>query len=398
MLSKLRLAGLVLVSVVLLGARARAEISLAHSDDGFEFYTTGRIGAFIEVLQGQGIPQEYGPTYDPTTGLQVFDPANGEPVLSPIHQAGNGGIGVQGDPVRQPDESCSGRIPCFRQGPVLASRVRSGFLGNILAFGVRKHLTERTTLTGHVAIWGTTETDSRRTFYRNFADWREAYVRVDGPAGSLQFGRALSLFSRGAIEIDFLYGHQFGVGNPAGFDEFGPAAGHIGYGVVAPVFVGGLQYATPKFHGLQLTAGYFDPGTIVGLYWTRTKFGRPEAEATYDVAIGQSTKIHLFANGAFQRMYATDQPRHTDVYGAGGGGRLEVGPFHIGLATHAGRGLALDCLAWRAQGGAWASGISWMAVTPSSRSSPPRSYAGSPATTRRRSWCSATSTSTPAGA
>jgi hypothetical protein len=329
------------VAILALGGSARADITILHSEDGFEFYTTGRIGAFIEVLKGDGIPQDYGPLYDPTTGDPVIDPATGRPALAPIHQPGNGGIGVQGDPVEQPPESCGGKPPCFRQGPVLASRVRSGFLGNILAFGVRKHLTDSTTLTGHVAIWGTTETDSRRTFYRNFPDWREAYIRVDGPAGSLQFGRALSLFSRGAIEIDFLYGHQFGVGNPAGFDDFGPSAGHIGYGVIAPVFVAGLQYATPKFHGLQLTAGYFDPGTLVGLYWTRTKFGRPEAEATYDLVFASAGKLHLFANGAFQKMYATDLPRSVDVYGAGYGGRIELGRVHLGVAGHYGQGLGV---------------------------------------------------------
>ena len=337
----LGLSALFLVSVVALERSARAEISIVRSEDGFEFYTSGRIGAFVEVLKGDGIPQDYGPLYDQTTGTQVIDPATGRPALAPIHQVGNGGIGVQGDPVLQPPESCGGSPPCYRQGPVLASRVRSGFLGNILAFGVRKQVTDRTMLTGHVAIWGTTETDSRRTYFRNFPDWREAYVRVDGPAGSLQLGRGLSLFSRGAVEIDFLYGHGFAVGNPAGFDDFGPSGGHIGYGVLAPVFVAGLQYATPKFYGLQLTAGYFDPGTIVGLYWTRTKFGRPEAEASYDLAFASVGKVHLFANGAFQKMYATDQPRSANVWGTGYGGRLEMGRFHLGLAGHYGQGLGI---------------------------------------------------------
>jgi hypothetical protein len=324
---RLASAALSLVMVLALLGNSRAETTLTSTSDGWEVYATGRIGVFAEVLKGDGVPQAYGQVdmdNDPST----------PPISVPIHPVGNGGIAAMSDPVLQPDGT-------YRQGPVLASRVRSGFLGNVFGFGVRRKLTESTVLTGHIAIWGTSETDSQRTFYRNYADWREGYISIEGPAGTLRAGRALSLFSRGAIEIDYLYAHQYGVGNPAGFSELGPSGGHIGYGVVAPVFVAGLSYATPRFHGLQLTAGYYDPGTLVGLYWTRTKLGRPEAEATYDLSFGSSGKLHLFVNGAFQKLYATDSPRNTNVYGVGGGGRIELGSFHLGAATHSGRGLGI---------------------------------------------------------
>ena len=172
------------------------------------------------------------------------------------------------DPVLSPD----GRSG---QGSLGASRVRSGFLPNILAFGLRRQVTPSTRLesssrsgrrprrsTGGRST-PTTPTCARHT------------PRSRARAGSLLVGRALSLFSRGGVEIDFLYGHGWAVGNPAGFDEQGPTAGHIGYGIIAPVFVAGIVYATPKFHGLQLTAGYYDPATTVGIYWGRTKYGRP---------------------------------------------------------------------------------------------------------------------------
>lgn len=309
-------AGLSLISILSLAGRARAEITLAKAGDGWEFYTTGRVGAFLQVLKGDGIPQAY-------------DAAG-----SPIHPVGNGGVAGLSDPIIRPDGTS-------QQGPLLSFRVRSGFLGNILAAGVRRKLSERTTLTGHISIWGTTETDSRRTFVRNFPDEREGYMKIEGPAGSLLLGRALSLFSRGATETNFLYAHGFGVGNPAGFDTLGPSAGHIGYGVLGSVFVAGIAYATPKVAGFQLTVGYYDPAAFVGLYWTRTKFGRPEAEATYDLAIGEIARIHLFVNGAWQKLYATDVPRSTDVYGGGAGGRFEVGPVRLGVAGHYGQGLGV---------------------------------------------------------
>jgi hypothetical protein len=69
---------------------------------------------------------------------------------------------------------------------------------------------------------------------------------------------------------------------PNGFDTSGPTAGHIGYGVIANVFAGGVAYATPSFYGLQLWVGYYDPATVVGQIYQRTKLGRPEAEAIFD--------------------------------------------------------------------------------------------------------------------
>ncbi len=325
-------AALSLVVVLGLGGDARAETTLTGNSDGWEVYATGRIGVFAEVLKGDGIPQAY-------SQVDADNDSSTPPTLTPIHPVTTGGAGVNtlSDPVRQSDGT-------YRQGPLLASRVRSGFLGNIFGFGVRHKLTETTTLTGHIAIWGTVETEGQRTFFRNYADWREDYINIEGPAGTLRVGRALSLFSRGELEIDYLYAHQYGVGSPAGFSTLGPSGGHIGYGVVSPVFVAGLAYATPRVHGLQLTAGYYDPGALPAKYWTRTKFGRLEGEATYDLSFGASGKLHLFADGVFQKLYTTASPRSADVYGVGGGGRIELGIFHLGVASHSGQGIGAGYL------------------------------------------------------
>jgi len=296
---------------------ARGETSLVKSADGWEVYSTGRVGAFVEVLQGQGIPKSYADI----NGMQTQ-----------VHPVTVGGISVVSDPTIGPDGQQA-------NGPILSSRVRSGFLGNVLAFGVRRRMGESTTVSAHVALWSTAETDSRRTFLKNIPDIREGYLKIDGPGGTLVAGRALSLFSRGATEIDFLYGHGYAVGNPAGFDDYGPSAGHIGYGVLANVFVAGVSYATPKLAGLQLTVGLYDPATLVGLTWTRSKLARPEGELTYDVKLGEQAKLHLFVNGAFQQVYKADTPDSNKVYGVGAGGRIEVGIVHLGVAGHYGQGL-----------------------------------------------------------
>jgi hypothetical protein len=313
--------------------------------NGWEVYTTGRVGAFVQVLQGDNIPQAYATQVDPTTGMPVLD-MNGNPLMVPVHGIIDGGVRAGlSDPVLAPDGSSG-------QGHLGVSRVGSGFLPNILGVGLRKQAFDQLKVDAFIALWASAGSNNRRTFHANNPDIREAYGRFAGPWGSVLVGRALSLFSRGAVEIDFLYGHGYGVGNPGGFDDQGPSAGHIGYGILAPVFVAGVVYATPKVHGLQLTAGYYDPATTVGIYWGRTKYGRAEGELAYDLEQG-TFKLHLFASGAWQKIYSLnllqdsmtgenfDIRPSADVLGGAGGFRVEVGRLHFGAATHHGRGLGI---------------------------------------------------------
>ena len=212
-------------------------------------------------------------------------------------------------------------------------------MSNVLGFGLRRNLTERTTVRGYFSIWADVETENERAYYPLVPDVREGYVKVEGPGGGFLAGRSLTLFSRGATEIDFLYGHRYGVGNPAGFSTQGPSGGFVGFGVLAATFTAGLVYNTPSLGGLVLTVGYYDPARFVGLYYERTEWGRVEAELTYDHALGNLGKIHLFANGAYQTVYANDTARSADVYGGGLGLRLELSILRLGVAAHSGYGL-----------------------------------------------------------
>jgi hypothetical protein len=297
-------------SLFALSGHAQAQTTIIKPADGWEVYTTGRVGAFVEVLDGQGFP-----------------------AATPGHTLTNEGVTAASDPANG----------VANQGHLFSSRVRSGFLGNILSLGVRRQMTESTTVTGQVSIWATAESDQQRTYEKEQADVREGYLKVQGPGGSLLVGRALSLFGRGATEIDFLYGHGFAVGAPSGFDTSGPSGGHIGYGVMANIFAAGVAYATPSLYGLQLSVGYYDPATIVGQIYQRTKSGRPEAEATFDANLGDVGKVHVFTDGAYQKLYdGTNGTTQSDsAYGAAAGARLELGPFHLGVAAYTGKGLGV---------------------------------------------------------
>ena len=144
-----------------------------RTDSGLEFFTDGRIGGFWEGVWGQTLPTGYD--------------ANG--ML--LHTVGDGGQNIAGLYTSLPNGAIG-------QGDVRGTRVRSGFLPNIFAFGLRKRLTERTMVSGYMAIWAPIENENQRSFQVVLPDAREGWVRVEGPAGSLTVGRSLTLFSRGA--------------------------------------------------------------------------------------------------------------------------------------------------------------------------------------------------------
>jgi Gram-negative porin len=310
--------GLILAVSTLVGARtAFAEVVLGKTDSGLEFLTEGRLGGFFEALSGQTLP----------TGSDQ----NG----NLLHGIGDGGLSIPGVNPALPMGSIG-------QGTIEGSRVRSGFLGNIIAFAVRTKIGNNIRVDGYFSIWADIESENERKFEAIYPDIREGYVRVQGPFGSVLVGRSTTLFSRGATEIDFLYGHRYGVGNPAGFVTQGPSGGQVGYGLLANGFGAGIVYATPSFHGLVLTAGYYDPNRFVGYFWDRTVWGRGESEATFDAPLGNIGKVHLFLNGAYQKIYLLNSNQSTSVWGFGAGGRVELSIFRLGIAAHSGQGLGLN--------------------------------------------------------
>jgi Gram-negative porin len=304
-------------------------VSLAHDAhaekvltkiDGWDIYTDGRVGAFVSYVRGDGIPRpnvaDDGHDLSQTTG------------------------GLDGGTERK--LGANGR---FNQGVLEGMRVRSGFIGNTLGFGVRGTF-DGITYTGYTQFWTVGEAQFRRKTRPNPPDVRQVYAKLEGPWGTFIAGRTRALFSRGATDINAMYAHRYGVGFPGGFDEWGPSSGHIGYGVLGSGFAMAAIYATPPFYGLQLTVGAFDPIQLQGA-WSRTKWVRPESELTFEQKLPNLGKVVLFGNGAAQKLYKADPPsdgapEDTTAWGFGYGGRVELGPFHLGLAGHYGQGLGLN--------------------------------------------------------
>jgi hypothetical protein len=298
------------------GRNARAEVSIVKTD-GWELYTQGRVNAFLSYGWGDGIPLARDGEIIPSGG--GLD--TGSDTIPPL--------GPDGTPVPG------------AQSKFKSMRIRSGFVPNQLGFGLRRRESDDLTIAAYIGIWATIESEAQRKATPVQADAREGYLKIDSKRyGTFTAGKALELFSRGATENDFLYHDGYGIGFPGNVDNTGPTNGMIGFGVLAAFFSPGLMYATPSLAGIKLSVGVYDPTTLPGNY-EATRYARPETELTYDLASAQ-TKLHLFVNGAQQTFYKAASNDSVSAYGVGYGGRLEVGPVHLGVAGHYGKGLGLE--------------------------------------------------------
>jgi len=246
---------------------ASAEIKIGKLE-GWEFSTNGRVNGFFSYVTGEAYPS--------TIILGQAGTANN---LS----AGAGLESQQYDSNRN----------------IQTTRFRSGFLGAVLGFSVKTALTPDTSIRAHIETWNTIET-SRNKASANPTDVREAYGKIEGPWGGLLFGRALALFSRGAISLNFNYQHGNGLGYPCNADGGGPTCGMVGYGVVFAGFNPQLTYNTPTLGGFQLTAGLFDPSNSPGKLEI-TPLPRVEGEVTFERSFGAG-KVHIFVNGMFETL------------------------------------------------------------------------------------------------
>src|SRR5258707_743774 len=166
-----------------------ADVPIAKIDN-WELFTNGRVNAFFSYGQGDStpLPLQMGENITPGGGLDTT--YDNIPVLGPDGMA----------------------LPV--QGTFKSMRLRSGFIPNVLGLGLRRPLGPDTTLKIYASFWGTIETESQRKTTPNFAAFQEGYLKIEAPWGALTAGRQLSLFSRGATETEFMYGHGYALGYP----------------------------------------------------------------------------------------------------------------------------------------------------------------------------------------
>jgi hypothetical protein len=313
-----------IASSLLLPKVASAEITL-FDKDGWTVYMNGRVQAFLNYNKGDGFPKP-----------GVKDGNNNNVDFK------GGGQGP-GDAYH---EHAEGADLSTDVGKIEELRIRTGFVGNVLGFGIRKKLNEQHEVLAYTAVTTYIDSTNRRKYLDVRPDWRESYLKLTGPWGSVTAGRTGTLFSRGITEITFLYGFKYGLGWPGGISSIsgsGPGAGHVGFGVLANGFGGGITYATPDLAGAQVSVGIYDANALPGSgTWERVKWPRAETEITYERKLGGTGMFKLFGNGAWQKVYSNNTTANGTIIGAGYGGRVEVGPVHLGLGGHWGKGVGMD--------------------------------------------------------
>jgi hypothetical protein len=318
---------------------AAADVTLIEND-GWTVFMNGRVQTFANYNDGKGRPRNVTdancvPIIDPNTGMQTGSMCNSVELRG-------GGI----------DEGSG--FPEWPQGTNLQTstdpglvrefRFRTGFTGNVLGFGIKKRISETTEFLAYSAVTVGIDSEVRRKFSEVRPDWRESFLRITGRWGSLTGGRTLTLHSRGALEVTYLYGYRYGLGFPGGVSTAGQStAGSVGFGVLASGFGAGFAYATPLLGGFQLTLGAYDPNNIVATRaLERTRWPRTEFEATFLRTFGATGLFKLFGNGAWQRLYdQAGTPRAADIWGFGYGLRFEIGPLRLGFAGHYGKGIGV---------------------------------------------------------
>ncbi|HXJ19232.1 MAG TPA: hypothetical protein VMT03_03290 [Polyangia bacterium] len=237
---------------------ADAETLLLH-DDAWQLFTDGRVGAFLSWAHGGGLPQ---PTYELTpSNATIVQQVTGGGWNWPSEKQQLTGPGFPQDQV------------ILAQGKVNEVRVRSGYGGLVLGFGVRDQIGPATRVAGYFQLWAFAESVDKVADRINSPDVRQGFMELQAPWGSVLAGRMRPLFSRAATEIQLDYAHRWSVGFPPPGDAVPPAE---------EWFAAGMVYSTPPILGLRLSIGAFDPTVpgVIGL--VRSGYASLEGELVFE--------------------------------------------------------------------------------------------------------------------
>ncbi len=295
------------VATLLLGTKpAMGQIPLLKDPGGWQLTTDGRVNTFISVASGTGLPDQ--PDFIGAGTSDTQDATNG------LH----------------------------------STRVRGGFIPNILGFTLQKEISPNFKVSTRVALWMNIG-GSRTKNISALVDPRELYGKVEGNWGSVLAGSALALFGRGGILLDAQIAHNYGLGYPCSIkDASGGACGMVAFGAPFPGFEPGLVYATPTVGGFQVSVGVYDPATIGNATLNRAPLPRIEGELKFDF----KDRFRVFTSGFWQVLEGTVSALdpatgmtylknlHTDAWGGQAGAMATFGPVMLGGAAFQGAGFS----------------------------------------------------------
>ena len=218
---------------------ARAELVL-YDANGWRFITAGRVEGHFQLIEGDGDPVSH-----------------------------NRLVGGQIQNTSTQDEN----------NKLVDSRIRSGFVGSQIGFGVSNKPSETLEAKAFVALWvGGIDSNKGTPPASKDVDVREAWGSVVGPFGTFLFGRAFSIFGSASGEVNN-YAYAYAVGHPCLADTSTISCGSVGAGPLYAGFNAQLQYQSPRLAGFGLRASLEDPSSLPDYHITRLP--RFEGEISY---------------------------------------------------------------------------------------------------------------------
>ena len=305
-----------LAATSLVHREAAAEFSLAKQD-GWELKLDGRVNAFISFAQGDKTPEGVA---DWTGGISEQSAPNGDKFM--------------------------------------VTRIRSGFVQNVLGFSLSKEVAEGYKLTGRFGLFAGASNERKPVLGAQPAvEAREAFIRLEAPWGTVEAGRNLGLFGRGGISMDYEIVHGMGLGSPCSVKQIlGGACGFAGHGILFPGFNAGALYSTPKFAGIQATVGLYDPTMNSEKQYEVTPYPRVEGQVSFN----WQDHFKVFGEAMWQRLInvsglkdnqtppmvildSAGKPVNqvADANGFAAGASFSGGPVQVGGAFYTGTGLTL---------------------------------------------------------
>jgi len=278
---------------------ARAEVVL-HDADGWRFMTTGRVEAHYQLLQGDGDP----------------------------HSMNNRLVGGQ---IQNSSQDQNNKL--------LDSRIRSGFVGSQIGFGVSNRMTDTLEAKGFVSIWINGIDSSKGTPPQTKGvDAREAWGSLGGSFGTFAFGRAFSIFASASGEVN-AYAYEYAVGNPCLAEASTISCGSVGAGPLYAGFNAQFRYITPRVAGFELQASLEDPSSLPDFQITPTP--RVEGEISYRLHFLTDGKFIVKGQAMAQQLAKVSgkQIESTTAWGAMGVARLETSGFRVGGGAWEGKGM-----------------------------------------------------------
>jgi hypothetical protein len=280
---------------------ARADLIL-YDHDGWRFFTAGRAEGHYQLIDGDGDPV----SHNRLVGGQVLNTQSQD-----------------------------------QNNQLLDSRIRSGFVGSQLAFGVTDDFGANLQSKAFVAVWLSGIDSNKGTPPAGKSvDVREAWGALAGRAGTFLFGRAFSIFGSASGAVNG-YAFEYAVGHPCLADASTIACGSVGAGPLYAGYNAQLRYISPRLAGFELQTSLEDPSSLPDYHIT--PLPRFEGDLNFEGRLGAGGRVVIEAQGLAQQLGALNATRDgtvsTTAWGAMAVARLEIAGFRLGGGGWTGKGM-----------------------------------------------------------